>query len=171
MSERHEVLEHMIAELTGTEFQVGEHSLYVELERSGSLMVCRGEEDVLWFATPDWDSEYDTLSFAVDHDGFCEDWTLVIEWSSDWEVAVEQWRDAVRCQLPALLYAEVRVRETARLYLEKQRAEADRRAAKARLRCPVCGATVHHCLTGEPDCIHCDSCWWNGFESQAKVAS
>jgi hypothetical protein len=171
MGDRAELLEHMINELTGTELEAGDYSLWIEMERSGSLMIDRGEDDVVWFATPDWEGEHNTLAFAVDFDGFYEDWTLVVEWASDWEVAVEQWRDAVRCQLPSLLAAEQRQRETAQHYREQQQAEADRRTAQERLRCPVCGAKVHHCLTGEADCIHCDSCWWVGFEAQAARAS
>jgi hypothetical protein len=167
MTDQHDWLEHMIAELNCSELDCGaQGSLFVELERGGSLMLDDNDAALFLFATPEWDGQENVLAISIEHEGFHECWTLQIEWSHDWEVAVEQYREAVRQQLPAMRAAAARVQQQAEdHYAEQLRQAAERR--KDAQRCPMCHAKVRACEAHEPGCVHCLRCWWCGHESEA----
>jgi hypothetical protein len=155
-------LENMVSELNGFELD----GLFVELERGGSLMLDCDPSGVIMFATPEWDGATNVLAISVEHEGFFECWTLLVEWSHDWEKAVDQYCEEVRRQLPAMRAAAERVFVLADNHQAEQRRLAAERRKDAQ-RCPMCHAKVRACEAHEPGCVHCQRCWWCGHESEA----
>lgn len=162
-------LENVIDELNGTEYSCAEGEFFICQERCGSVMLDRMDGGyAAFFATPEWEQQENTLSIEVEYEGFCEGWTIQIAWSHDWEKAVQQWYELIACQLPAMVKAEERLFVVAEHHrLEHERAEEERR--KRAMRCPMCGGELRWCEVHEPGCVHCDSCWWCGHESDASV--
>lgn len=150
--------------------------------RDGAIALIDYGDETRVYASPNWENE-STLAMGVDLDGHAIWWDLAVPWSEDLDECAMLWRTLVESN-----------RERIEQTIEELAAEHDRGGCDecgsesldrdgdclscghafdeaTKLVCPFCGGSVHQCESGDPGCLHCDKCWWNGNPNQARRAS